>query len=50
MKNFDQCVKINHNLNRIYIPDHPYKILISGSGLGKKKCVTKFNKISTTRY
>ena len=36
MKNFDQCVKINHNLNRIYIPDHPYKILISGSGLGKK--------------
>ena len=27
--------KINHNLNRPYIPDHPYRILIiGGSGSG----------------
>ena len=35
MKNYDQSVKINHNPNWPYIPDHPYKILIidsSGSG------------------
>ena len=35
MKNYDQSVKINHNPNWPYIPDHPYRILIivsSGSG------------------
>ena len=36
MKNYDQSVKINHNLNWPYIPDHPYRILIiGGSGSGK---------------
>ena len=49
MKNLDQSVKINHNLNWPYIPDNPYKILIIG-GLGSgKTCVTELNK-STTRY
>ena len=36
MENYDQPVKINHNPNWSYIPDHPYIILIiGGSGLGK---------------
>ena len=38
MKNYDKSVEINHNPNLpyIYIPDHPYRILIiDGSGLGK---------------
>ena len=36
MKNEDRSVKINHNPNRPYIPEHPYRILIIGeSGLGK---------------
>ena len=36
MRNYDQSVKINHNLNWPYIPDHPYRILIiGGSGSGK---------------
>ena len=36
MKNHNQLVKINDNPNWLYIPDHPYRILIiSGSGLGK---------------
>ena len=31
MKNFDQSVKINHNPNWPYIPDHPYRMsIISG--------------------
>ena len=35
-KNYDQSVKINHNPNLPYIPDHPYRILnIGGSGSGK---------------
>ena len=29
-ENDDQSVKINHNPNWSYIPDHPYKILIIG--------------------
>ena len=29
-ENDDQSVKINHNPNWPYIPDHPYKILIIG--------------------
>ena len=33
MKNYDQSIKINHNPNWPYIPDHPYRILIlDGSG------------------
>ena len=36
MKNFDQSVKINHNPNWPYIPDHPYRIfIINGLGSGK---------------
>ena len=27
MKNFDELVKINHNPNQPYIPDHPCRIL-----------------------
>ena len=30
MKNYNQAVKINHNLNWFYIPDYPYRILIIG--------------------
>ena len=28
MKIYDQSVEINHNLNWVYISDHPYRILI----------------------
>ena len=36
MKNYDKSVKINHNPNWPYVPDHPYRILvIGGSGSGK---------------
>ena len=36
MKNYDQLIEINHNLNWHYIPDYPYRILIiGGSGSGK---------------
>ena len=36
MKNYDQSVKINHNLNCPYISDLPHRILIIGdSGSGK---------------
>ena len=36
IKSCDQSVEINHNLNCLYIPDHPYRILIiGGSGSGK---------------
>ena len=36
MKNYDQSIKINHNPNWSYFPDHPYRILIiSGLGSGK---------------
>ena len=36
MKNFDESVKINHNPNWLYIPDHPYKtLIIDGSESGK---------------
>ena len=31
MKNDDQSVETNNNLNWIYIPDHPNRILIIGS-------------------
>ena len=30
MKNYDQSVKVNHNPNWPYIPDHPHGILIIG--------------------
>ena len=36
MKNHDQSVEINHNINWPYIPGHSYRILfIGGLGLGK---------------
>ena len=36
MKNYDQPIKINCNLNWHYTPDHPHRILIiSGSVSGK---------------
>ena len=39
MINFDDCAnenKTQHNLKWLYIPDHPYRILIiRGSGSGK---------------
>ena len=36
MKNYDQSVEIVHNPNWPYIPDLPYRILITGgSGSGK---------------
>ena len=36
MKNYNQLVEINHNPNLLYIPDHPYRILIIvSSGTGK---------------
>ena len=35
-KKYDQSVETNHNPNWLYIPDHPYRILIiGGSGSGK---------------
>ena len=36
IKNYDQLVKINHNPNEPYIPDHPYRILIIG-GSGSER-------------
>ena len=30
MKNYDESVEINHNLNWSYIPDYPYRIVITG--------------------
>ena len=36
MKNFDQSVEINHNRNWLYIPDHPYRILIIGGSRSGK--------------
>ena len=36
IKNYDESIEIDHNPNWLYIPDHPYRILIiSGSGSGK---------------
>ena len=40
-----------HNPKWTYIVDYPCRILIiRGSGLGKNKCVTKFNKQSTRHW
>ena len=36
IKNYDQSVEINQNLNWPYIPDNPYRILIIG-GAGSSK-------------
>ena len=39
MKNYDQSVVINHNLNWPYIPDRPYRILIIGGSESGKTIV-----------
>ena len=49
MINFDEYTNENkkeHNLNRPYIPDHPYRriLIIGGSGTGKNKCIIKLDK------
>ena len=45
MKNNDESVKINDNLNWPYIPDHPYRILIiGGSRSGKTNVVLEIIK------
>ena len=36
MKNYDESVKINHNPNRPYILDHPYRNLINGGSESSK--------------
>ena len=36
LENYDQSVEINRNTYWHYIPDHPYRIIITGgSGSGK---------------
>ena len=40
MKHYDELVDINHNTNRLCIPNHPYRILIIGdSGSGKTNVI-----------
>ena len=44
MKNYDESVKISHNWNWLYIPDHSYRILII-SGSGSSKTIVLLNVI-----
>ena len=44
MKNYDQSVEINHNLNWCYIPDYPSRILIVGGWGAWKTNVLLFGK------
>ena len=48
MINFDNYTnenKTQHNSNRPYIPDHPYRnLIIGGSGSGKKIYIIEFNR------
>ena len=45
MKNCDESVEINHNLNWPYIPDHRYTILVIGSsGSGKTNVLSNLIK------
>ena len=45
MKNYDQPIEIKHNSNWLYIPDHPYRILIiGGSESGKANVLLKLIK------
>ena len=49
MKNYNQSVEINHNLNWSYIPDYPYRILIiGGSGSGKTNALLNLIKNQLT--
>ena len=47
-KNFYESVVINQNPNWLYIPDHPYRILIIG-GLGSGKTNALLNLIKHQR-
>ena len=50
VKNLDQSIEINHNLNWPYIPKHPHKsLIIGGSGSGKTNALLNLLKIKT-RY
>ena len=42
VKSCDQSVEINHNPNWLYIPNHPYRILIIGA-LGSGKTIVLLN-------
>ena len=44
MKNYDESVEKNYNLNWLYIPDHPYRILITG-GSGSRQTIVLLNLI-----
>ena len=44
IKNYDESIEINHNLNWPYILDHPYMVLIVG-GLGSGKTNVLLNSI-----
>ena len=44
MKNYEESVEINHNLNWSYIPDHPHRTLING-GSGSAKTNVLLNLI-----
>ena len=48
MKNYDESVKINHNPDWSYIPDHPYRILIIG-GSGSRDTNALLNLIKHQR-
>ena len=51
MKNYNESVKMNHNLNCPDIPDHPYRILIiGGSRSVKTKVLLNLIKKLMTRY
>ena len=45
MKNYDESVEVGCNTNWVYIPSHPYKVLmIGGSGSGKTIVLVKLIK------
>ena len=51
MKNYDESVEINQNLNWHYIPDHLYRIfIIGGSELGKTNVLLHLMKQKKNRY
>ena len=52
MIKFDDYVnenKTERNKNCPYTPDHPYRVLIIGSGIWKNKCIIKLNRKPTRR-
>ena len=44
MTNYDQSVETNHNPNWLYIPNHPHRILIGGSGSGNTNVLSNLIK------